>query len=105
MCSTPNVVDMYIHSLRDKLDQGFPHLVMKTVRVHMRSAKHSAVTSSTGIISISIIGWNKITVASIRAMITCVGLQTSRLPHDFVEPFMQMRQFFGVRTTMKQKVS
>ncbi len=32
MCSSPNVVDMYIHSLRDKLDQGFSHPRIKTVR-------------------------------------------------------------------------
>ncbi len=31
MCSPPNVVDMYIHSLRDKLDQGFSRPLMKTV--------------------------------------------------------------------------
>ncbi len=32
MCSPPNVVGMYIHSLRDKLDQGFSRPLMKTVR-------------------------------------------------------------------------
>ena len=32
MCSPPNVVDMYIHSLRDKLDQGFSRPLIKTVR-------------------------------------------------------------------------
>jgi len=32
MCSHPHVVDMYIHSLLDKLDQGFSRPLMKTVR-------------------------------------------------------------------------
>ena len=32
MCSPPNVVGMYMHSLRDKLDQGFSRPLMKTVR-------------------------------------------------------------------------
>jgi len=32
MCSPPHVVDMYIHSLLDKLDQGFSRLRIKTVR-------------------------------------------------------------------------
>jgi hypothetical protein len=32
MCSPPHVVDMDMHSLRDKLDQGFSHPLMKTVR-------------------------------------------------------------------------
>jgi DNA-binding response OmpR family regulator len=27
-----NVVDIYIHYLRDKIDQGFPHPLIKTVR-------------------------------------------------------------------------
>jgi DNA-binding response OmpR family regulator len=31
MCSPPYVVDMYIHSLRDKLDQGFSRPRIKTV--------------------------------------------------------------------------
>jgi len=31
MCSPPNVEDMDIHSLRDKLDQGFSRPLMKTV--------------------------------------------------------------------------
>jgi hypothetical protein len=29
MCSPPNVVDLYIHSLLDKLDQGFSRPLMK----------------------------------------------------------------------------
>jgi DNA-binding response OmpR family regulator len=32
MCSPPNVVDRYIHSPRDKLDQGFSRPRIKTVR-------------------------------------------------------------------------
>ena len=32
MCSPPLVVDMYIHPLRSKLDQGFSRPRMKTVR-------------------------------------------------------------------------
>ncbi len=32
MCSPPNVVDMYIHSLWDKLDQGFSRPRIKMVR-------------------------------------------------------------------------
>ncbi len=32
MCSPPLVVDMYIHSLLDKLDQGFSRPRIKTVR-------------------------------------------------------------------------
>ena len=32
MCITPHLVDMYIHSLRDKLDQGFWRPRIKTVR-------------------------------------------------------------------------
>jgi hypothetical protein len=32
MCNPPNVVDMYIHSLLDKLDQGFSRPRIKTVR-------------------------------------------------------------------------
>ena len=32
MCSPPNVEDMDIHSLRDKLDQGFSRPRIKTVR-------------------------------------------------------------------------
>ena len=32
MCSPPLVVDMYIHPLRGKLDQGFSRPRMKTVR-------------------------------------------------------------------------
>ena len=31
MCSPPHVVDMYIHSLRDTLDQGFSRPRIKTV--------------------------------------------------------------------------
>ncbi|TMD48558.1 MAG: hypothetical protein E6I90_03160, partial [Chloroflexi bacterium] len=31
MCSHPHVVDMYIHSLLDKLDQGFSRPRIKTV--------------------------------------------------------------------------
>ena len=31
MCSPPHVVDMDIHSLRDKLDQGFSRPCIKTV--------------------------------------------------------------------------
>ncbi len=31
MCSPPNVVDMDIHSLRGKLDQGFSRPRIKTV--------------------------------------------------------------------------
>ena len=27
-----NVVDIYIHYLRDKIDQGFSHTLIKTVR-------------------------------------------------------------------------
>ena len=32
MCSPPNVVGMDMHSLRDKLDQGFSRPRMKAVR-------------------------------------------------------------------------
>ena len=32
MCSPPHVVGMDMHSLRDKLDQGFSRPLMKTVR-------------------------------------------------------------------------
>ena len=32
MCSPPHVVGMYMHSLRDKLDQGFSRPRVKTVR-------------------------------------------------------------------------
>ena len=32
MCSPPNVVDMSIHPLRSKLDQGFSRPRIKTVR-------------------------------------------------------------------------
>ena len=32
MCSPPHVVDRYIHSPRDKLDQGFSRPRIKTVR-------------------------------------------------------------------------
>jgi len=31
MCSPPHVVDRYMHSLRDKLDQGFSRPRIKTV--------------------------------------------------------------------------
>jgi DNA-binding response OmpR family regulator len=32
MCSPPHVVDMYIRSLRDKLDQSFSRPLIKMVR-------------------------------------------------------------------------
>jgi len=53
----------------------------------------------------STIGWSKTTVASNSATTRCVGLEASPQPPRFCRAFDEVRQFFRVRTTMKQKVS
>src|SRR5258708_21743623 len=86
---------------------------MGIVPIHGPYARRYGAMFCNGQTSISITGWSKITVASNNGIIPCAALELSRQPLASAGHLMrfvsssadEVRQFFRVRTTVKQTVS
>jgi hypothetical protein len=78
---------------------------MGMIPTRVRSVRRWAVTCYIGPIAISTIGWNKITVASISAIIRCAGLEVWHQPHAFAVRSMKCASSFGSVPLCAQQVS
>jgi hypothetical protein len=77
---------------------------MGMIPIRVPSARPWAMRCSIGPTVISTIDWSKTIVVSSSAIIPCVGSEAWPRHRASAAPSMRVRQFFRVRTMMKQQV-